>query len=192
MSVSQRTKKNIVENPSLLTTKIPQQTIFHIKPKSLWSKPLTLTLLSLISVTTPLKALAETEKKSPQLFSHDPETPHLSIPVTYPTEPLNEDKIIKDSSSYLAQNLLSQTDTTTSPDTQESQQENQPPSTPNSPQNETPQEPRVLVSEVLVTGVDPELTDLVYNTIRTTPGRTTTRSRLQEDINAIYATGFFS
>ncbi|MTF38304.1 BamA/TamA family outer membrane protein [Cyanobacterium aponinum] len=184
-------KKNIVENPSLLTTKTPQQTIFHIKPKSLWSKPLTLTLLSLISVTTPLKALAETEKKSPQLSSHDPETPHLSIPVTYPTEPLNEDKIIKDSSSYLAQNLLSQTDTTTSPDTQESQQENQPPSTPNSPQNETPQEPRVLVSEVLVTGVDPELTDLVYNTIRTTPGRTTTRSRLQEDINAIYATGFF-
>ncbi|RMD67064.1 MAG: hypothetical protein D6822_08745, partial [Cyanobacteria bacterium J149] len=177
-------EKNIAKNLSLLTKKIPQQTISYTKPKSLWSKPLTLTLLSLISVTTPLKALAE---KTPQLSSHNSETPHISIPVTYPTQPLSEDKIIENSPSYIAQNLLSQTDTTTSPETQQ----NQPPSTPNSPQNETPQEPRVLVSEVLVTGVDPELTDLVYNTIRTTPGRTTTRSRLQEDINAIYATGFF-
>ncbi|WP_330203788.1 BamA/TamA family outer membrane protein [Cyanobacterium sp. DS4] len=177
-------EKNIAKNLSLLTKKIPQQTISYTKPKSLWSKPLTLTLLSLISVTTPLKALAE---KTPQLSSHNSETPHISIPVTYPTQPLSEDKIIENSPSYIAQNLLSQTDTTTSPETQQ----NQPPSTPNSPQNETSQEPRVLVSEVLVTGVDPELTDLVYNTIRTTPGRTTTRSRLQEDINAIYATGFF-
>ncbi len=54
------------------------------------------------------------------------------------------------------------------------------------------QEPRVLVSEVMVSGVDGELKDLVYNVIGTQPGRTTTRSRLQEDINAIYATGFFS
>lgn len=54
------------------------------------------------------------------------------------------------------------------------------------------EEARVLVSEVLVSGAPPELTDLVYNTIRTRPGRIATRSQLQEDINAIYATGFFA
>jgi outer membrane protein insertion porin family len=55
------------------------------------------------------------------------------------------------------------------------------------------EEARVLVAEVAVTGTsDRELENLVYNTIRTRPGRTTTRSQLQEDINAIYATGFFA
>ncbi|WP_017655895.1 BamA/TamA family outer membrane protein [Fortiea contorta] len=57
-------------------------------------------------------------------------------------------------------------------------------------------EPRVLVSEVLVrseTGqLSPELENQVYRAIRTQPGRTTTRSQLQEDINAIFGTGFFS
>ncbi|MGA1622262.1 MAG: BamA/TamA family outer membrane protein [Synechocystis sp.] len=63
------------------------------------------------------------------------------------------------------------------------------------PRSEPPpqaQEPRVLVSEVVITGVTEELELLVYNAIRTEPGRTTTRSQLQEDVNAIYATGFFS
>ena len=57
-------------------------------------------------------------------------------------------------------------------------------------------EPRVLVAEVDVaspTGaVAAELEDEVYRVIRTQPGRTTTRSQLQEDINAIFSTGFFS
>ncbi len=52
-------------------------------------------------------------------------------------------------------------------------------------------EPRVLVAEVLVVGADDELEDIVYETINTQPGRTTTRSQLQEDVNAVYATGFF-
>nr|OEJ78122.1 hypothetical protein A5482_14045 [Cyanobacterium sp. IPPAS B-1200] len=60
----------------------------------------------------------------------------------------------------------------------------------NQPQSE--EEARVLVAEVLVEGVEGELEDLVYNVIRTAPGRTTTRTQLQEDINAIFATGFFS
>jgi outer membrane protein insertion porin family len=63
------------------------------------------------------------------------------------------------------------------------------------PSSETPpkpQEPRVLVSEVVINGANEELELLVYNAIRTEPGRTTTRSQLQEDVNAIYATGFFS
>ncbi len=61
-------------------------------------------------------------------------------------------------------------------------------------------EPRVLVSEVMIKGVtgsvDPELArtieDKVYAAIRTQPGVTTTRTLLQEDINAIFKTGYFS
>ena len=66
------------------------------------------------------------------------------------------------------------------------------------PAQETPSEatqepePRVLVAEVLVTGVEGELQNLIYQTIRTQPGRTATRSQLQEDVNAIYATGYFA
>jgi outer membrane protein insertion porin family len=52
-------------------------------------------------------------------------------------------------------------------------------------------DPQVLVAEVVVTGVDGELKDQVYQAISTQPGRTTTRSQLQKDINAIFATGFF-
>ncbi|MEG3437356.1 BamA/TamA family outer membrane protein [Pannus brasiliensis CCIBt3594] len=48
------------------------------------------------------------------------------------------------------------------------------------------------MAEVAVRGADRELENLVYNIIRTRPGRTTTRSQLQEDINAIYATGYFA
>ncbi|OUL24176.1 hypothetical protein BV378_19870 [Nostoc sp. RF31YmG] len=57
-------------------------------------------------------------------------------------------------------------------------------------------EPRVLVSEVAVRSqsgqLAPELENQVYSAIRTQPGRTTTRAQLQEDINAIFGTGFFS
>jgi outer membrane protein insertion porin family len=55
-----------------------------------------------------------------------------------------------------------------------------------------PPERQVLVSEVLVEGVDGELVDRVYEAISTRPGLLTTRSQLQVDINAIFATGFFS
>jgi outer membrane protein insertion porin family len=57
-------------------------------------------------------------------------------------------------------------------------------------------ETRVLVSEVLVRPqagqLPPQLESEVYRVVRTLAGRTTTRSQLQEDINAIFATGFFS
>lgn len=55
-------------------------------------------------------------------------------------------------------------------------------------------EPRVLVAEVDVRGVEGQIQiqDEVYKVIRTQPGLTTTRSQLQEDINAIFATGYFS
>lgn len=63
--------------------------------------------------------------------------------------------------------------------------------TPTSPTPTEP-EPRVLVSEVVVTGVTGDLETEVYNAIQTKPGFTTTRSQLQQDINAVFATGYFS
>ncbi|MEO0455187.1 MAG: BamA/TamA family outer membrane protein [Cyanobacteria bacterium P01_A01_bin.114] len=62
---------------------------------------------------------------------------------------------------------------------------------------EQPEETQVLVSEVAVETVSgeplpAEILDSVYNSASTRPGRTTTRTRLQEDINSIFATGFFS
>ena len=65
------------------------------------------------------------------------------------------------------------------------------PSTTPSPAPDAAPEPRVLVGEVLVVGAEADLQAEVYRVIRTQPGRTTTRSQLQEDINAIFATGFF-
>jgi outer membrane protein insertion porin family len=53
-------------------------------------------------------------------------------------------------------------------------------------------EPDVLVAEVAVSGVEGELEDEIYRVISLRPGRTTTRAQLQEDIEAIFATGYFS
>ena len=68
---------------------------------------------------------------------------------------------------------------------------------PNQPQPEVEageEEPRVLVAEVLIQGLEgrPQLEDEVFNAIETRPGQATTRSQLQEDVNAIFETGFFA
>lgn len=60
-----------------------------------------------------------------------------------------------------------------------------------------PQETQVLVAEVAVADPDGtplpvELEDTIYETIDTRPGQTTTRTQLQQDINSIFATGFFA
>jgi len=89
--------------------------------------------------------------------------------------------------------------TTPNPGATPNPQNVNPPTTPgNTQSNPAPEanDPRVLVSEVVVKSqagqLSPELEDQVYKVIRTQPGRTTTRSQLQEDINAIFGTGFFS
>ena len=82
--------------------------------------------------------------------------------------------------------------------TQQNQQQPQfqTPGTPQPNQQPSADETRVLVSEVSVRSETGQLTqnlqEQVYRVIRTQPGRTTTRSQLQEDINAIFGTGFFS
>ncbi len=54
-------------------------------------------------------------------------------------------------------------------------------------------EPRVLVAEVLVSGTDDvALQNAVYGAVQLRPGRTTTQTELQQDVNAVFATGFFS
>ncbi|MFM8259473.1 MAG: hypothetical protein ACKN83_06570, partial [Vulcanococcus sp.] len=58
-------------------------------------------------------------------------------------------------------------------------------------------EPRVLISEVVVKGIEghPErerLEIVVYDAMATRPGTRVTRSELQNDLSAIYATGWFS
>ncbi|MBD2778952.1 BamA/TamA family outer membrane protein [Iningainema tapete] len=88
------------------------------------------------------------------------------------------------------------------PQDQPTQPENTQPTEPTQPENTQPNESqsadetRVLVSEVSIraeTGqLSPELENEIYRVIRTQAGRTTTRTQLQEDINAIFATGFFS
>lgn len=69
-----------------------------------------------------------------------------------------------------------------------------PPEAPVAPEAAEPSEPEpeVLVSEVLVEGADGDLALTVYEAITTRPGQAATRSQIQSDINAIFATGFFS
>lgn len=60
-----------------------------------------------------------------------------------------------------------------------------------------PADPRVLVSEIQVQGLEnhpqsDRLLETIYNTIQTQAGQPTTRSTLENDLNAIFATGFFS
>ncbi len=85
------------------------------------------------------------------------------------------------------------TQATPSPTPAERPSEANPPPTP--PTEEAPaaeSEPRVLVAEVVVTGAQGELEDEIFRVINTRPGRATTRAQLQEDVNAIFATGYFS
>ena len=60
------------------------------------------------------------------------------------------------------------------------------------PESSTQPEARVQVAEVVVSGVEGDLRDRVYAAIRTQAGQTTTRSQLQADINAVFATGYFA
>lgn len=64
-------------------------------------------------------------------------------------------------------------------------------------EEQPPEEVQVLVAELDVvtldgSPLDPELEDIVYQAITISPGRTATRTQLQEDINNVFATGFFA
>jgi outer membrane protein insertion porin family len=62
-----------------------------------------------------------------------------------------------------------------------------------SPRDSRPEpETQVLISEIVIQGVDGLLRDEVYKVVRSHPGKPTTRSQLQADIDAIFATGYFA
>ncbi len=57
---------------------------------------------------------------------------------------------------------------------------------------ETKPEVRVKVEEVVVQGVTGELQDIAYKTLTLKSGGITTKSELQTEVNALFATGWFS
>ena len=132
-----------------------------------------------------------TDPSSPVEIPSDPSlqlTPFEPTPTEQPTSEPTTPQTPDTTTPPTSEPTTPQTPDTTTPPTSE-------PTTPQTPDTtETPpeEEPRVLISEVVVTGANPELEDLIYNTIRTRPGRSATRAQLQEDVNAIYATGFFA
>jgi outer membrane protein insertion porin family len=138
----------------------------------------------------PIQAPSDTETQdninqpTPQPGQETQPTPNLEIP-TPGAEPEQKP------APSLQQQTPPQTPGTTTPE------QTTPQIQPGTQTDQAPTaEPRVLVSEVLVrseTGqLSAELEDQVYRAIRTQPGRTTTRSQLQEDINSVFATGFFA
>jgi CHAT domain-containing protein len=66
------------------------------------------------------------------------------------------------------------------------------PSPQSSPQPSSKDETKVQINEVVVKGADGKFKDLIFQTISTKAGGISTRSQLQNDINAVFATGYFS
>ncbi|MBO3460535.1 BamA/TamA family outer membrane protein [Aetokthonos hydrillicola Thurmond2011] len=116
-----------------------------------------------------------------------PNTPQNNIPIQrnpnqiVPNTPQNNAPIQRNPSQPPEQSVPPTAPNSISP---EQEQESQAPET------------RVLVSEVQIRSeigqLTPDLESQIYKVIRTQPGRTTTRSQLQDDINSIFSTGFFS
>ncbi|MEO1431566.1 MAG: POTRA domain-containing protein, partial [Cyanobacteria bacterium J06633_8] len=63
---------------------------------------------------------------------------------------------------------------------------------PKNTQTNEQSEIKVLVAEVTIDGAEGELKEIVAQTIQTQSGKTITRAQLQQDINAIFATGYFT
>lgn len=129
--------------------------------------------LSSVLVTTLLiSSLASSEAGFAQTETNPETSP--SVPPDFQTDPQTEPN---------QNNNNPETPPSVPPDFQsEPQQNNQ----------EGSQEPQVLIVEVEVEGVEGRLEDIVFEATGVQPGRLTTRSQLQEDVNAIFATGFFS
>ena len=138
------------------------------------------TLLSLASCLLPPKATAFSQKnlRAQAEFPDDP-SPQLEIPQEN-NQPSPQPSVKPPGENPVPATQPPATNPAPRPTNQQ----------PNSSE-QAPAEPRVLVAEVDVVGADEAITDIVYETIETEPGRTTTRSQLQEDVNAVYATGFF-
>lgn len=152
-------------------------------------------------ITPSSKQLTPVGKNTPKLKENSklvgtsvgyvPHTPtnlsQLPTPPNTPSEPSNEPSNEQSTPSTPTTDTDRTEPTTIAPQAPTIPPAPRTPPTPPAPQSD----PQVLVAEVAVTGVEGELKDQVYRAITTQPGRTTTRSQLQQDINAIFATGFF-
>ncbi|MDF5712579.1 MAG: BamA/TamA family outer membrane protein [Rhizonema sp. NSF051] len=167
------------------------------------------------SPQTPLPTIPDT---SPQVPTNQQQTPFPTQPsnqqqTPFPTQPSNQQQTPFPTQPSNQQQTpfptqpsnQQQTPFPTQPSNQQQTNPNPPATQPEFPDNTQPnQEPapstadetRVLVSELSIRAeagqLSPQLENEIYKVIRTQAGRTTTRSQLQEDINAIFATGFFS
>ncbi len=176
-SHSNSTKVEVIEDP--------QYTVVAVFPAKSAAK--TTSNVILPSLTKPTTAqILETTPNPP---TQQPNSiPQISPPATeqQTPPPLQENLNSPPVTPVLPEN--------TQPNTPPPTGQPTPPPSPDAAPEAT--EPRVLVSEVVVRPqagqLTPELEDQVYQVIRTQPGRTTTRSQLQEDINAVFGTGFFS
>ena len=165
------------------------------------------------SISTPDAAEVETAQPAPkQLESPDPindALPEADDPT--PTEPviIDEDGIDIDSTDGAnpEENAEENAEDTVEEAVEDANPTDTPPveaapdqtaPTPAPPEEAVQEETRVLVAEVDVISSNPqrplttELTNEVYSAISTVAGRTTTRTQLQEDINSVFSTGFFS
>ncbi|PMB01425.1 outer membrane protein assembly factor [Fischerella thermalis CCMEE 5196] len=168
--------------PTTLRTQTTNQQVSVSTPGASALKTTPQTMTS----TTP-----KTAQNSPTIIPQNTQPPNNQKPPSQNQQPLINQPPTNQQPTNNQQPLINQPPTNQLPDT-----EQQPP-TNNQQQPTTEAEPRVLVSEVVIrteTGqpLPAEQENQVYGVIRTQPGRTTTRSQLQEDINSVFATGFFS
>lgn len=168
---------------------------------SRWQKQTAITLLSSLTLTLSQGAIVfatpvinpETETTLNNPVESETSTVSLEEnPVESETSTVSSEANpeITNSTSSDISNLIAQTESET-PENNTEVESTESESNSNQETSTEEAEPRVLVSEVFVSGVEGELQDIVYNAIQTSPGKTTTRSRLQEDVKAIYATGYF-
>jgi outer membrane protein insertion porin family len=165
----------------------------YLKTYYLSSVVLTIvTAINPVMANTIISNQNELEKNPISQLELRENTPNLSLNTEAKNQE-NSDQMASENGQNSSLNLDKLTQEITESKTEKSLLlvQNPPPETDSQPNSEVP-EPRVLVAEVLVTGVENELKDLVYKEINTKPGRTTTRTQLQEDVNSIYASGFFA
>ena len=155
------------------------------------------------SGTIQQQAPSQNQENSPEAQQLNPQEPNLNQQQApqFPTNP-NKNQTPNNNqepASPTPESAPTQQENTPQQPNLNQQQTPQFPNTPNNNQSDqvNPEdENRVLISEVVVraeTGeLTPELENEVYKVIRTQPGRTTTRTQLEQDINAVFSTGFFS
>jgi outer membrane protein insertion porin family len=134
-----------------------------------------------------VEKIAQAEQETPNKIQISPDQPTTTPTLTTPPPSVTPETSLPPSQLELP----SSSGTPTVP-LAPSGQPVRPPATPSPAPDAAKPEPRVLVAEVAVKGATGELENTVYGAIRTRAGQTTTRTQLQEDINAVFATGFFA